>query len=89
MEPKIIPVTSLRPQLLKYVSKSQKLGQEYIITKNGKPSAVVMGYDEWQQWKETMDVLTDPHLLKRISKGRSYFKRGGKGKTLSEVFSDS
>lgn len=86
MEAKIIPVTALRPHLLQYVGRANKLGQEYIITKNGKPSAVIMGYDEWESWKETIEILSDPKLLRKIRKGRAYFSRGGKGKTIAEVF---
>ncbi|HCU25551.1 MAG TPA: prevent-host-death protein [Deltaproteobacteria bacterium] len=86
MEAKIIPVTALRPRLLQYVGRADKLGQEYIITKNGKPSAVIMGYEEWESWKETMEILSNPKLMKRIQKSKRYFAQGGKGKTIEEVF---
>ncbi|MCC6273812.1 MAG: type II toxin-antitoxin system Phd/YefM family antitoxin [Deltaproteobacteria bacterium] len=86
MEAKIVPVTALRPRLLQYVGRADKFGQEYIITKNGKPSAVIMGFDEWESWKETVEILSDPKLLRRIKKGRDYFARGGKGKSIAEVF---
>ena len=86
MEEKFIAVTALRPQLLKCVSRAQKLGQETIITKNGRPSAVMVGFEEWECYKETMEILSDKALLKRIQKNRRYFAKGGKGKTLSEIF---
>ncbi len=88
MTAKIIPVTELRPKLLECVSKAQKLGQEYIVTKNGKPAAVVMGYDEWEGLKETLEIMSDPKLVKRILKNKAYFHRGGKGKTIEEVFGE-
>ena len=86
MNAKIIPVTELRPKLLECISKAQKLGQEYIVTKNGKPAAVVVGYDEWEGLKETLEIMSDPKLMKRIKKGIAYFDRGGKGKTIEEFF---
>lgn len=86
MEAKLIPVTALRPKLLRYISRASRLGEEYIVTKNGRPAAVIMGFDEWESWKETMEILSDPQLLRRIQKGRAYFARGGKGKTIEEVF---
>ncbi len=86
MEAKIIPVTALRPRLLEYVNRAHRLGEEYIVTKNGKPSAVIMGFDEWESWKETMEILADPDALRRIQKSRAYFARGGKGKSIEEVF---
>lgn len=86
MEAKIIPVTTLRPKLLQYLNRANRLGQEYIVTKNGKPSAVIMGYEEWESWKETLEIMSDRKLMRRIKKGRAYFERGGKGKSIDEVF---
>ena len=86
MEAKIIPVTALRPKLLKLVARVNRLGEEYVITKNGKPSAVIMGFDEWESWRETMDILSDPGLLRRIRGGKAYFARGGRGKTIHQIF---
>jgi prevent-host-death family protein len=86
MEAKIIPVTALRPKLLGCVSKASRLGQDYIITKNGRPSAVLVGFDEWESWKETMEILSDTAALKRIRKNRAYFARGGKGKNIAQTF---
>ena len=50
METKVVSVTDLRPKLLEILSRAQKLGQEYVITKNGRPAAVIMGFDEWESW---------------------------------------
>jgi prevent-host-death family protein len=86
METKIIAVTALRPKLLNFVNRVNRLGEEYIITKNGKPSAVIIGFDEWESWKETVEIQADRSALKRIRRNRSYFARGGKGKTITEVF---
>ncbi len=86
IEAKIIPVTSLRTKLLQYLNRASQLGQEYIVTKNGKPYAVIMGYEEWESWKETLEIMSDPKLMRRIKKSRAYFARGGKGKTIDEVF---
>ena len=86
MEAKMIPVTALRPKLLRTISRADRLGQDYIITKNGRPSAVIIGYEEWEGWKETMEILSDPSALKRIQKNRAYFRRGGKGKNIAKAF---
>ena len=86
MEAKIVSVTRLKPKLLKVISRAQELGQEYVVTKNGHPAAVIMGFDEWESWRETLEILSDPKAMKRIRRGLAYFNRGGKGKSLEEVF---
>ncbi len=89
METRIVSVTKLKPKLLAVVSRAQKLGQEYVITKNGHPAAVIMGFDEWESWKETLGVLCDEKAKKRIRESLAYFNRGGKGKNLDEVFGNA
>lgn len=88
MEAKIVSVTQLKPKLLKVISRAQKLGQEYVVTKNGHPAAVIMGFDEWESWRETVEILSDENAMKRIRKNLRYFNRGGRGKSLEEVFGD-
>ena len=89
MDTKLVTVTQLKPKLLKVISMAQKLGQEYVVTKNGHPAAVIMGYDEWESWRETLEILADDKAMRRIRKNLAYFKRGGKGKGLEEVFGDA
>lgn len=86
MEAKIVSVTQLKPKLLRVISRAQKLGQEFVVTKNGHPAAVIMGFDEWETWKETLEILSDEKAMNRIRKNLAYFNRGGKGKSLEEIF---
>ncbi len=78
-------VSKLRPNLLKVVNKAHDLGEEFFVTKNGDPVAVIVGYDEWESWDETMEILANQKTVKRIEINLAYFKHH-KGKTISEVF---
>ncbi len=86
MDVKIVPVTQLKPQLLKVIRRVCEMGEEYIVTKKGLPAAVIMSFDEWESWKETFEIMADKKAMKRIRKSMAYFRRGGKGKTIEEVF---
>ena len=82
---KTYSVSKLRPNLLRVVNDAKRLGEEFFITKNGEPMAVIVGYDEWESWDATMEVLADKRGLKRIQSNLAYFKRGGRGKNYKEV----
>ena len=82
---KTYPVSKLRPNLLKVVNDAQKFGAEFFITRKGEPCAVIVGYDEWESWDETMEIAADRKTLKRIQTSLAYFKRGGKGKVIGEA----
>ncbi len=43
--------------------------EEVVITKNGKPVAVLVSPDEFEGWRETFHVRSDADLMKEIKKG--------------------
>ena len=73
---KTLSVTKARQELTTIVGNARKLLQEYIITVNGVPAAVLMSHDEFESWKETVEILSDPGLLKAIKKGEDDLKKG-------------
>jgi prevent-host-death family protein len=61
--------------------------EEIIITKNGRPAAVLVSPEEYDSWKETLAIGSDMALMKEIKKGLKALK----GKrvrlyTLEELF---
>jgi antitoxin YefM len=50
--------------------------EEVMITKNGRPAAVLVSPEEFESWKETIAVRSDTALMKEIRKGLKAFKTG-------------
>lgn len=73
---KILPITKAREELTTLVENARKKLDEYIITVNGSPAAVLMSAAEYESWKETMEILSDPQLMKAIRQGEEDFKKG-------------
>ena len=73
---KTLPITEAREKLTTLVNKAHKQLDEYIITVNGKPAAVLMSAAEYESWKETIDILSDPELVKSIKEGEEDIKKG-------------
>jgi antitoxin YefM len=73
---KTLPITEARKDLTTLVDKANKTLDEYIITVNGSPSAILMSFEEYESWKETMDILADPKLVKAIKEGEEDIKNG-------------
>jgi antitoxin YefM len=71
-----IPITKARADLTSLVENANKKLEEYIITVNGYPSAVIISAAEYQSWKETNEILSDPALLKAIVEGERDIKKG-------------
>lgn len=71
-----LPITKARAQLTSLVEKADKQLQEFVITVNGVPAAVLISAAEYESWKETLDILSDPGLMKAIKKGEEDVKKG-------------
>lgn len=81
---KTLPITKAREQLTSLVEKADKLLNEYIITVNGVPAAVLISAAEYESWKETNEILADKALMKDIRKGEKELAEG-KGLDWEEV----
>lgn len=73
---KTLPITEARANLTILVDKVNRLLDEYVITVNGKPAAVIMSAREYDGWKETNEILADPGLMSAIKEGEEDIKNG-------------
>lgn len=85
MSPKIVPVTEFRTKVLEAVRNAQNTGQEYVITTKGRPAAVLMNFEEWENILETLEIKQDKRLMREIRKGRKFFRSRKKGKSHKEL----
>jgi prevent-host-death family protein len=59
---------------------------EILITKNGRAVAVLVSADEFESWKETVAIQSDPAFMKEIRDGLAALKhRKAKLYTLEEL----
>ncbi|MEE9523459.1 MAG: type II toxin-antitoxin system Phd/YefM family antitoxin [Thermodesulfovibrionales bacterium] len=84
---KTLSLSEVKMKLSSLVDSVNSTDEEIMITKNGRPAAVIVSPEEFESWKETIAVQSDVDLMKEIKRGlRSY--RDGKTKlyTLEELF---
>ena len=61
--------------------------EEVVITKNGRPAAILVSPDEFGSWRETLAVLSDNELMDEIKKGLDALKKKKASLyTLDELF---
>ena len=61
--------------------------EEVVITKNGRPAAVLVSPDEFESWRETLAVRADDELMDEIKKGLDALKKKKASLyTLEELF---
>ncbi len=65
------PLTEVRDKLREVVDTVVETGTEYVITRHGKPVAVVLAYDEYESLVETLNVLSDDDTMAAIREGEA------------------
>lgn len=79
-----LPITKAREELTSLVQNANKTLEEYIITVNGVPAAVIISAAEYDSLKETQEILSDAGLMKAIKQGEKEIAQG-KGEDWEDV----
>lgn len=81
---KSITLKKLRPGLPRIIDAIDSRLDRFIITRRGKPVALMMAIDDYEGILETLDILANTKLMKKIRQAKLDIKKG-KVKTLSAL----
>ncbi len=81
---KTLPLTEARKELPNIVDEVSGTQEHVVITKRGRPEAVVMSIDEFESWRETVEIVSDPEAMAGIRQGLRDVK-AGRVRSLDEV----
>jgi len=73
---KVLPISKARENLTTLVDRASRLMDEYIITVNGTPAAVLMSPQAYESIRETEEIMADPQLMAEIKEGEEDIKKG-------------
>ena len=82
---KTLPLAHVKANLSRLVDQVVETDEEIMITRNGRPAAVLVSPDEYDGWKETQAIRSDRELMAEIQGGLRMLKRGAKIYTLEEL----
>ncbi len=86
---KILPISEVKAKLPELVNGVQEREEEIVVTRNGKPAAMLVSYADYERLKQTLDVLSDSELMRQIRRSQAFFASGRKGLSVQEVFGPS
>lgn len=75
-----VPFTEAKAHLSELVDRVDREHGRVVVTKNGRPAAVLLSPDELESLEETLDILQDQELMKSI---RRSLREARAGKTVS------
>ena len=84
---KTLPLSEAKTKLSGLVEQVRARDEEIVITKNGRPVAVLVSPSKFDRWKETVAIRANAALMREIKAGLSALKaRKAKLYTLEELF---
>ena len=73
---KFMTATAARKNFYKVIDQAEHRGFAITITHEGIPKVVVMSFEEYEGWQETIEIMSDPSLDADIQEGIREMKAG-------------
>ena len=64
-----VPLSQAKTHLAKLLAEVEELGEEVVITRSGRPVAVLLSWAKYEGLLETLEVLADREFSKQIELG--------------------
>jgi prevent-host-death family protein len=72
----MIPMTEARARLSELLDQLERQHEHIVITRNGRPLAVLVPSAEYESMEETLEVLHDEPLLKALRESEADVRAG-------------
>ena len=72
----ILSATEAKRRFLELLRNAERRGDEVTITHHGEPKAVILPHDEYERLLETLDILAEGELVKKIRRGLADVEKG-------------
>lgn len=83
-----LSISEVKMRLTELTTGVEKRGEEIVLTRRGRPAAVLVSVAEFEGLEETIRILSDRFAVGQIQKSLRYFARGGRGLTVEKVFGE-
>ncbi len=84
---KTLSLSEVKAKLSRLVDEVESRDERIVITRKGRPAAVLVSQDDLESWQETLEITSDRAFMMEIRRGIRQIERG---ETVSyeEVFGE-
>jgi prevent-host-death family protein len=80
-----LPLSTVKAHLSELVDRVEDQHDRVVLTRNGKPAAVLISHDDLESLEETLSILSDPALMAQIHESEQDLAGGEPATTLAEL----
>jgi antitoxin YefM len=84
---RVLSLSEAKTNLSRLVADCEKDVEELVITRNGRPAAVLISADEYEGWRETREIMRNRALIREIRQGLRQLEKGRRF-TFEDVFGE-
>ena len=76
MSHETVPLTVAKAKLSEYAERVEGHHERVTVTRNGRPSFVMIAADDLESLEETLDILSDPEAMASLRRSEEEIARG-------------
>jgi antitoxin YefM len=80
-----LPLSSVKAHLSELVDRVEDQHDRVVVTRNGKPAAILISPDDLESLEETLSILSDPALIAQIHESERARESEEPAATLAEL----
>jgi len=80
-----LPLSHVKAHLSEIADRVEGQHDRVVVTRKGRPAAVLVSPEDLESLEETLAVLSDPELMRQIRESEAEVERGEEGVTLEEL----
>lgn len=80
-----LSLSSVKAHLSEIVDRVEGEHDRVVVTRNGKPAAVLISHEDLEGLEETLEIMSDPALMAQIRESQQELAEGKPGTTLAEL----
>ncbi|HLZ47459.1 MAG TPA: type II toxin-antitoxin system Phd/YefM family antitoxin [Candidatus Limnocylindria bacterium] len=71
-----LSLSEVKAKLSELVDDVESRDERIVITRKGRPAAVLVSQDDLDSWQETLEIMSDPELMADLRRGIRQLERG-------------
>src|SRR5580692_6589634 len=83
-----LPLASVKARFSELVDRVERQQDRVVVTRNGKPAAVLISADDLESLEETLAVMSDRSIAAQIRESEKALAAGERGTGLDELRAD-
>jgi len=80
-----LPLSSVKTHLSEIIDRVEGEHDRVVVTRNGKPAAVLISHEDLEGLEETLEIMSDPALMAQIRESEQALADGDPGTTPAEL----